>query len=373
MESLRRAALFKGLPDEELRALAGIVKRIKAEPGDLLFEEGDEDDRFYVVTAGAVEIVKHVPGGGEEKLAVRRAGHAFGEMALLNNAPRFATARVARECECMTLSRDDFERLMGGDSFSLRMLRILSQALRALGVRFVNVERGEAGPGEGARGGGRSVRFERNAPRVDGFDVAGGSAPNRSGIELSAWEAVRFSDDRVGLVALALQGDRVPPLHQVAIARALFNEFSLAGEPPQTLLARVGDSLYHNQVPSGVQLVEAGMLVPHGDHVLWSNAGGLQCALLRTDGTFNEFFDHGPPLGMKAGFQPGIQKIPIGSGDLMLVLSGGSKGLFRGAVDALSRLPTRAAGEVVETVQQAIRGAKGSNANNTAVLFLRRH
>ena len=198
MESLRRAALFKGLPDEELRALAGIVKRIKAEPGDLLFEEGDEDDRFYVVTAGAVEIVKHVPGGGEEKLAVRRAGHAFGEMALLNSAPRFATARVARECECMTLSREDFERLMGGDSFSLRMLRILSQALRALGVRFVNVERGEAGPGEGARGGGRSVRFERNAPTVDGFDVAGGSAPNRSGIELSAWEALRFSDDRSG-------------------------------------------------------------------------------------------------------------------------------------------------------------------------------
>ena len=76
---------------------------------------------------------------------------------------------------------------------------------------------------------------------------------------------------------------------------------------------------------------------------------------------------------MRAGFQPGIQKIPIGSGDLMLVLSGGSKGLFRGAVDALSRLPTRAAGEVVEKVQQAIRGAKGSNANNTAVLFLRRH
>ena len=373
MESLRRVALFKGLPDEELRALAEIVKRIKAEPGDLLFEEGDEDDRFYVVTAGAVEIVKHVPGGGEEKLAVRRAGHAFGEMALLNNAPRFATARVARECECMTLSREDFERLMGGDSFSLRMLRILSQALRALGVRFVSIERGEAGPVEGARGGGRSVRFERNAPRVDGFDVAGGSAPNRSGIELSAWEALRFSDDRVGLVALALQGDRVPPLHQVAIARALCNEFSLAGEPPQTLLARVGDSLYQNQVPSGVQFVEAGMLVPHGDHVLWSNAGGLQCALLRTDGTFNEFFDHGPPLGMRAGFQPGIQKIPIGSGDMMLVLSGGSKGLFRGAVDALSRLPTRAAGEVVETVQQAIRGAKGSYADNTAVLFLCRH
>ena len=373
MESLSRVALFEGLPEDELRALVEIIKGIKADPGDLLFEEGDQDDRFYVVTAGAIEIVKHVPGGGEEKLAVRRAGDVFGEMALLNDAPRFATARVARECECMTLSRADFEGLMGGDSFALRMLKILSQALRAIGIRFVNVERGEGGPLSTAVEGVHAVRLERRPPTVEGFDVAGGSAPSASGIELSAWEALRFSDDRVGLFALALQGDRVPPLHQVAVTRALCTEFSLAGEPPETLLARVSESLYRNQVPSGVQFVEAGMLVPQGDTVLWSNSGGLQCALLRTDGTFSEFFDHGPPLGMRAGFEPEMEEIPIGSGDMILVLSGGSRGLFRGAVDAVSSLQIGAASEVVERVQQAIQGAKESYPHNAAVLFLRRH
>ena len=104
VEILRRADLFKGLPADERRALAEIIWGIKAGPGDQLFEEGDEVDRFYIVTEGAVEIVKHLPGGGEEKLAVRRAGDVFGEMALLNDAPRFATARVAEECECLTLS-----------------------------------------------------------------------------------------------------------------------------------------------------------------------------------------------------------------------------------------------------------------------------
>ncbi len=115
------------------------------------------------------------------------------------------------------------------------------------------------------------------------------------------------------------------------------------------------------------------MLVPQGESVLWSNAGGLQCAILRTDGTFNELQDHGPPLGMRAGFKYEIEKIPIGSGDKMLVLSGGSRGLFRGAVDALSSLQIGAAGEVVERVQQAIRGAKESYPDNATVLFLRRH
>jgi hypothetical protein len=208
---------------------------------------------------------------------------------------------------------------------------------------------------------------------VDGFDIAAGSAPNLSGVELSASEVVRFSDDRVGLVALALQGDRVPPLHQVMVARALCTEFSLEGEPPETLLARVSESLYLNQVPSGVQFVEAGMLVPHGDTVLWSNSGGLQCALLRTDGTSSEFLEHGPPLGMKAGFQPGIEKIHIASGDTILVLSGGSRGLFRGAVEAVSSLQSGPAREVVERVQQAITGARESYPDNVTVLFLRRH
>ncbi len=372
MGSLRRVPVFKGLSDDELQALLETLKGIKAGPGDLLFEEGDEDDRFYVVTAGAVEIVKHVPGGGEERLAVRRVGDVFGEMALLNDAPRFATARATEECECLTLSRRDFEKLMGGDSLALRMMKILSQALRAMGIRYVTMERTGEGAVSAARGEPGTARIERSLPMVAGFDVAGGSAPNRSGVELSAWEELRFTDDRVGLVALALQGDRVPPLHQIAVARGLCVEFSLAGEPPETLLARVNDSLYGNQVLAGDQFVEAGLLVPQSESVLWSNAGGLQCAVLRTDGTFNEFSDHGPPLGMVAGSQHELERIPIGSGDMVLVLSGVSTGVFRGAVDAVSNLRSTAAGEVVERVQRAIQGAQDSGPDKATVLFLRR-
>ena len=372
VDTLRRAGLFKGLPADELRTMVDLVKGIGAGPGDLLFEEGDQDDRFFIMTEGAVEIVKQVPGGGEERLAVRRVGDVFGEMALLNDAPRFATARVVEECECLTLSRGDFEKLMGGDSLALRMMRILSQALRALGVRFVTTERRGENSVTATREGPASV-LERGLPEVDGFDIAGGSAPNWSGIELSAWEALRFSDDRVGLVALALQGDRVPPLHHTAVARALCTELSLAGEPPETLLARVNKGLYLNQIHSRAQYVEAGILVLEGDTVLWSSAGDLQCAILRTDGTSNKFLDHGPPLGMKAGSQYEIKKISIGSGDMIFALSGSSRGLFRGAIEAMSNLQSTPAGEVVERVQQAIRGTREYYPDNAAVLFLRRH
>ena len=372
IEELRRVNLFKGLPDDDLRALVEVLKGFKAGPGDRLFDEGDEDDKFFLVTAGAVEIVKAVPGGGEEKLAVGRAGDVFGEMALLNHAPRSATARAVGECECLTLSRADFEWLMGGDSLALRLLKILSQALRALGIRFVNIERGGRGAATTSRETG-SVRVERPPPRVDGFDVGVSAASSSSGVELSAWEALRFSDERLALVALAVQGNRVPPLHQLAVARAFFTEFSLGGEQPETLLARVNDSLYRNQLHTGDQFVAAGVLVLQGDAALWSNAGGIHGAILREDGTVDEFPDHGPPLGMMAGFQHEIVEIPIGSGDMILVLSGGSRGLFRGAVQSLSDLRRTAAGEMVERVQHAVRGVQESDPDEPAVLFLRRH
>ena len=373
VEGLRRVDLFKGLPDDELRSLVEVIKGIRAGPGDHLFDEGDKDDRFFLLTEGAVEIVKAVPGGGEEKLAVRRVGDVFGEMALLNDAPRSATARAVGECECLTLSRGDFEWLMGGESFAFRLLKILSQALRALGIRFVNIERGDLGAATTSHAKGHSVRVQRSPPRVDGFDISVGAAPTSSGVELSAWDALRFSDDRLALVALAIQGDRVPPLHQLAVARALCTEFSLAGELPETLLARVNDSLYRNQLHAGDQFVATGMLVVQGDAVHWTNAGGIHGALLHEDGTVDEFPDHGPPLGMMAGFQHEMVEIPVGSGDMILVLSGGSRGLFRGAVHSLSDLRSTAAGEVVERVQQAIRGAQESAPDEPTVLFLRRH
>ena len=372
IESLRRIDLFKGLPDDDLRALVDVLKGFKAGPGDHLFDEGDEDDKFFLVTAGAVEIVKAVPGGGEEKLAVRRAGDVFGEMALLNHAPRSATARAVEECECLTLARADFEWLMGGDSLSLRLLKILSQALRALGIRFVNIERGGRGPLATSLETG-SARPERPPPRVDGFDIGVAAASSSSGIELSAWEALNFSEDRLALVALAVQGDRVPPLHQLAVARAFCTEFSLGGEQPETLLPRVNDSLYRSQLHTGDQFVATGILVLQGDAVLWSNAGGIHGAVLREDGTVDEFPDHGPPLGMMAGFEHEMVEIPIGSGDMILVLSGGSRGLFRGAVHSLSDMRSTAAGEVAKSVQHAIRGVQESDPEEPTVLFLRRH
>ncbi len=76
---------------------------------------------------------------------------------------------------------------------------------------------------------------------------------------------------------------------------------------------------------------------------------------------------------MLDGFQYGSQEYEIGTGDVVIVLSTGSSGLFRGAADLVSTLQRKPAGEVVATVYKAIRRLQGENAEETTVLFMRKH
>lgn len=381
IEELQRVDLFQGLPEDELRGVGEVVHSITALDGDVLFEEGDPGDCFYVVSKGAVEISKSLPGDSREKLAVRRAGEAFGEMALLNDAPRSATATAIEETALLTLSRDDFEPLIGSDSLAMRMLQVLSKALRALGVRFANLERGVATATVTAAGGAsedvnRALQqsiLPRNAPTADGFDIAAGTMLEDSGAGRTAWETVRFPDGGAGLVAMTVHGDGLPPAHQLGLARAFFNENARTGHGTESLLASVNDGLAHNETPGVDQTVAAGLLVPGDGSVVWSGAGGVQGAVIRREGTLDEFPSHGPPLGMLDGFQYGTQEYQIGTGDMVIVLSTASTGLFRGAADLVSTLPQKPAGEVVATIHKAIRKLQGENAEEITVLFMRKH
>jgi putative ABC transport system ATP-binding protein len=62
--------------------------------GEIVFEQGSRGDLVYVVEKGQVEIVRELADGGEERLAIVRAGDYFGELGPVLNLPRSATARA---------------------------------------------------------------------------------------------------------------------------------------------------------------------------------------------------------------------------------------------------------------------------------------
>jgi CRP-like cAMP-binding protein len=65
-----------------------------------------------VIIRGKVRISREVAGMGEEALAVLGAGSVFGEMALLDEAPRSADARVHEACRLLAIPKDAFEDLL---------------------------------------------------------------------------------------------------------------------------------------------------------------------------------------------------------------------------------------------------------------------
>ena len=75
----------------------------------LVFEKGQESDKFYIVARGTIEI--STTGQFDEKLrlALLGPGDYFGESSLLENRTRNATAMALTDCELLTVAKEDFE------------------------------------------------------------------------------------------------------------------------------------------------------------------------------------------------------------------------------------------------------------------------
>jgi CRP-like cAMP-binding protein len=375
---LRNVSFFEGLSDEDLDQVAAIVRKVSAEEDEILFREGDQGDAFFIVHEGGVELTVARPSGQVEKLALRRPGEVFGEMALLNDAPRSATARAAKASRLIRIDKSAFQDLLGENQLALGILASLSKALRALDMRFTAQERLNASQG----GGGVDVPemsrllqrglMPEEAPRIQGFDIAAGTNLEDAGEGRTTWDFTSLKDGRVALINLNVQGEGFPPGHYLAMARSLLRELALDHGDLQGLLARVNSGLAAAVVEGMEQYVEAGILLPGEGAVEWAGAGRCPGAIIRRSGIFEEFSTHGPPLGMMDGFLYGTQTMELGAGDAVIVLSDAPQGIFRGAADLVASLQGKPVGEIVSTVHKALKKALPDATTETSVLFIRK-
>ena len=136
LEILAQIDLFSGLPQGHLRRVVDIGVEEQYRASATIFSEGEPGDKFYLIVDGAVRISRIVPGMGEEALAVLRPGNYFGEMSLIDDAPRSATAMCHEKCRLFVVNRRDLEDLLFVDrdlAYELlwNWVRTLSRRLRA--------------------------------------------------------------------------------------------------------------------------------------------------------------------------------------------------------------------------------------------------
>jgi CRP/FNR family cyclic AMP-dependent transcriptional regulator len=128
---LRSAPLFATLDDEAAAALRRSMSEVAYDKGDIVFSEGDQGERLYVVLDGKVKLGHASPDGRENLLGVLGPGEMFGELSLFDPVPRTATATALTECRLMGLGHADLDAwLTGRPALAKALLTALAQRLR---------------------------------------------------------------------------------------------------------------------------------------------------------------------------------------------------------------------------------------------------
>ena len=120
---LAKAEIFSGLKREDLAALAAIAAPVQLKKGAEIFAEGDQGDSFYQLLEGSVAITKKDEAGTQREVAVLKENDILGEMALLTDSPRSATAGCLTDVRLLRILRSDFQgQVKAGEGQSYQIL-----------------------------------------------------------------------------------------------------------------------------------------------------------------------------------------------------------------------------------------------------------
>jgi CRP-like cAMP-binding protein len=135
---LRASDLFEKQPEEVLKAVLVQGQLQEYGPGEVVFRQGDEGDRLYIVKSGALEVLASPTDAAEPiPVAYLGPGEVLGELALLTGSPRSASARVPERAELFTVDKAVFLDLMKTlPAFARNLCLVLAKRLEATTLKM---------------------------------------------------------------------------------------------------------------------------------------------------------------------------------------------------------------------------------------------
>src|SRR5712671_18302 len=160
-EVLRRIPLFQHMTYKELLGILGIARGRQFQKGQTVIREGETGDELFVLFRGKVQVTK-----GEMAIASLKAGGHFGEMGLVDQAPRSATVTAVEETSAVAIDRDSLLRLMRRDS--LLAVKLLWSFVQVLSERLRNTNEALTG---------LKSELDRARTAADSQEGGGGTPP----------------------------------------------------------------------------------------------------------------------------------------------------------------------------------------------------
>ncbi|MGD8279855.1 MAG: cyclic nucleotide-binding domain-containing protein, partial [Gemmatimonadota bacterium] len=320
-------ALFEGLAGGDLDEILDISEPVLVEADELVFEEGDRGDHFYIIVRGEVELRK-AAGRGIKRLALLRAGQAFGEMALLNQTPRSASALAVSDTYMLAVSREAFGRILGGETLAVRLLRNLSKALWATSVRLAARQAQQARsdtPHEALADFNRLLRtrlLPRVTPRVSGYDLSASTLAPRQGVGSSGWDWFLLPDGRPAFVIVKSVRADIFSAQRLNSLRTILR--SLAQTPQQSLgalLTHAGRGIRAAWVDGLSGSVSCGLVALAEGSAEWVGAGDVAGMVVRAGGASRDLNRGTPALGDQSEHVYESTVIDLGARDKLICMS----------------------------------------------------
>lgn len=339
--------VFRGLDEHKLARLATLTVEREFPAGAVICQEDAIEHSFYVIAEGQVEIVKKL-GMDEVQLFVRGPGEFFGEMALIENAPRSATVRTLQPCRLLEVEEAVFDQLLKDNpDVALDMMRGLSATIRETdvltidGLRRKNEELARA-YAELKAAQTQIVEKERlereleiagevqrsilpkSFPDVPGLDFAARYLPARE-VGGDFYDAFLLDEGQVGLVMADVSGKSVHAAIFMAVTRALMVAQAHVSRSPQKMLLDVHDFLLHVSSADMFVTVFYGVLDAQTQELRYVRAGHDRPIFYHGGtGEVSLLEGHGRFLGMIEG-NPDLEEcsLRLRPGDLLVLYSDG--------------------------------------------------
>lgn len=137
IESIRNIPLFSDLEKDKLQAIAELSKEKNFSEHEVFIEQFAKSDAAYFIVSGSARIHRLTEDGHDITLAVVGPGDLVGEMALLDQEPRSASAETLQNTTMLTLSSQDFSTVLRTNpEIAIKLLAFLSRRIRTADERY---------------------------------------------------------------------------------------------------------------------------------------------------------------------------------------------------------------------------------------------
>lgn len=188
---LHSIPLFSGLTRDQQESLFSLSREMDVEKGEIIFQEGDPGNGFYIVAEGKIKVFKISFEGKEQILHIYGPGHIFGEVPVFQGASFPASSMALTPSKIFFLPRDAFvEQIAASPALAMNMLADLSRRLREFTVQIENLSLKEV-----------PARLAAYLLTLSG-ERAGVSKKGQAGKRPKAWATVSLPVSKVQLASL---------------------------------------------------------------------------------------------------------------------------------------------------------------------------